>query len=98
MDLDTLIKNENIGYAHHFGDKFILSRNMIKDANKSKSEGKYILKITLNGNEEDIDYLTPKDLLALQQNKRIECTWTKSRSGRPYWNHSSSYLDEEVIA
>ena len=41
MDLDTLIKNENIGYAHRFGDKFILSRGMIKDANKSKVEGKY---------------------------------------------------------
>ena len=98
MDLDTLIKNENIGYAHRFGDKFILSRDMIKDANKSKVEGKYTVSITLNGKEETIDYLTSKDLLALQSDKRIECTWTRSRSGKAYWNHISSYLDEEVIA
>ena len=98
MDLDTLIANENIGYAHRFGDKFILSRNMIKDASKSKTEGKYTVSITLNGKEETVDYLTGKDLLALQSDKRIECTWTKSRSGRPYWNHSAVYLDEEVLA
>ena len=98
MDLDTLIASEKLGFAHHFGDKFILSRNMIKNAEKSKVEGKYVLRITLNGEEEIIDYLTAKDLLNLQSNKRIECTWTRSRSGKAYWNHSSQYLDEEVLA
>jgi hypothetical protein len=97
MDLDTLIANEKLGYAHRFGDKFILSRNMIKSADKSRVEGKYIVSITLNGKEETVDYLTSKDLLALQDSKRIECTWTRSRSGKAYWNHNSSYLDEEVL-
>ena len=98
MDLDTLIASEKLGYAHKFGDKFILSRNMIVSADKSKTEGKYVLKITLNGEEEEVNYLTAKDLLALQSDKRIECTWTRSRNGKAYWNHSSVYLDEEVLA
>ena len=98
MDLDTLIKNENIGYAHKFGDKFVLSKEMVTDASKSKVEGKYVLQITLNGTVDKVDYLTGKDLLALQEGKRIECTWVRSRNGKAYWNHSSSYLDEEVIA
>lgn len=95
MDLDTLIASEKLGYAHHFGDKFILSRDMIKSADKSKVEGKYVLKITLNGEEEEVNYLTAKDLLALQSDKCIECTWTRSRSGKAYWNHSTQYIEEE---
>lgn len=94
MDLDTLITTEKLGYAHKFGDKFLLSRDMIKDADKSNVEGKYILKITLNGEEEEVNYLSAKDLLALQSDKRIECTWTRSRNGKAYWNHSSVYIEE----
>lgn len=98
MDLDTLITTEKLGYAHKFGDRFILSKDMVTDASKSKVEGKYVLQITLNGTADKVDYLTGKDLLALQEGKRIECTWTRSRSGKAYWNHSTSYLDEEVLA
>ena len=95
MDLDTLISTEKLGYAHKFGDKLVLSRDMITSADKSKVEGKYKVKVN---DKEEVDYLTGKDLLALQNNKRIECTWVKSKYGKPYWNHSSSYLDEEVLA
>lgn len=98
MDLDTLITTEKLAYAHKFGDRFILSKDMVTDANKSKVEGKYVLQITLDGTADKVDYLTGKDILALQEGKRIECTWTRSRSGKAYWNHSSSYLDEEVLA
>ena len=98
MDLDTLISTEKLGYAHKFGDKLVLSRDMITSADKSKVEGKYKVTVKKADKEEVVDYLTGKDLIALQNNKRIECTWVKSKYGKPYWNHSSSYLDEEVLA
>ncbi len=97
MNLNDLIKNEKLGFAHAFGDSMILTSKMVKDCGKSKMDGKYYVKVKINKEEEIIDYLTPHDLLALQCGKRIECTWTRSRSGKAYWNHSSKYLDEEEV-
>ena len=99
IDLNTFIKENGLGYAHSFGEKIILKANMLETLEKSKTENKFKATITLNCKQETIDYLTSKDILALRDGKRIECTWTRSRSGKAYWNHnSSSYLDEEVIA
>ena len=72
--------------------------DLIKTEKLGYAHGKYFVKIKLNKEEEVVDYLTPVDCLALQNGKRIECTWTRSRSGKPYWNHSSKYLDEVVEA
>lgn len=98
VDLDKFIDENSIGYLHSFGEKVILKANMLETLEKSKVDGKFKATITLNCKTEEIDYLTSKDLLALRDGKRIECIWVKSRSGKPYWNHSSSYLDEEVSA
>lgn len=98
VDLDNFITTNNIGYAHSFGEKIILKANMLETLEKSKTENKFKATITLNCKQETIDYLTSKDILALRDGKRIECVWVKSRSGKPYWNHSSVYLDEEVLA
>lgn len=98
MNLNDLIKTEKMGFAHAFGDKIIINAKMVKDCGKSKIEGKYYVKVKLNKEEEIIDYLTAADCLALQNGQRIECTWTRSRSNKAYWNHSSKYLDEEVLA
>lgn len=98
VNLDNFINENNIGYAHNFNDKMIITAKMLETLEKSKVEGKYIATVTVNCKQETIDYLTSKDLLALRDGKRIQCIWVKSRSGKPYWNHSSQYLDEEVIA
>lgn len=98
INLDSFIKENGLGYAHSFGEKIILKANMLETLEKSKTENKFKATITLNCKQETIDYLTSKDILALRDGKRIECVWVKSRSGKPYWNHSSSYLDEEVLA
>lgn len=98
MNLNDLIKTEKLGYKHSFGDTFVLTGKMVKDCGRSKIEGKYFVKVKINKEEEIVDYLTPVDCLALQNGKRIECTWTRSRSGKAYWNHSSKYLDEVVEA
>lgn len=94
IDLNNFINENNIGYAHNFNDKMILTAEMLETLQKSKVEGKYVATVKVKDKEETIDYLTGKDLLALRDNKRIECTWVKSRNGKPYWNHSSVYLDE----
>lgn len=98
LDLNKFIADNNLGYAHNFNDKMIINAEMLNTLEKSKVEGKYKATVKINSKEEIIDYLTGKDILALRDGKRIECTWTKSRAGKPYWNHSSVYLDEEVLA
>ena len=95
LDLDAFIKSEKIGYAHSFGETLILTKDMLETLEKSKIDNKYVVTIILNGEKEEIDYLTAKDLLALRDNKAIKCTWVKSRSGKPYWNHSSTYISED---
>ena len=95
IDLNTFIKENGLGYAHSFGEKIILKANMLETLEKSKTENKFKATITLNCKQETIDYLTSKDILALRDGKRIECVWVKSRSGKPYWNHSSQYIEEE---
>lgn len=95
IDLDTFIKENGLGYAHSFGEKIILKANMLETLEKSKVEGKFKATITLNCMQETIDYLTNKDILALRDGKKIECVWVKSRNGKPYWNHSSIYVEEE---
>lgn len=95
IDLDAFIKSEGIGYAHNFGDVITISKNDLTSLNKSKVEDKYVATIQLNNKEETIDYLTSKDLIALRDEKLIKCTWTRSRSGKPYWNHSSNYIEDE---
>ena len=96
VNLDNFIAENNIGYMHSFGEKMILTSEMLETLEKSKVEGKYVITVKVKDKEETVDYLTGKDLLALRDGKRIQCIWTKSRSGRPYWNHLSTYLDEEV--
>lgn len=98
IDLNSFINENNIGYAHSFNEKLIISSEMLETLTKSKVEGKFKATVKLNNKEEEIDYLTGKDLLALRDGKKIQCIWVKSRSGKPYWNHSSIYLDEEVLA
>lgn len=95
IDLNNFINENNIGYAHKFNDKMILTAEMLETLEKSKVEGKFKATVKINNKEEIIDYLTGKDLLALRDGKRVECIWTKSRAGKPYWNHSSIYLDGE---
>ena len=95
IDLDSFIKNEGIGYLHNFGDSITISKNDLTSLKKSKVEDKYVVTIQLNSKEETIDYLTAKDLMALRDGKLIKCTWTRSKSGKPYWNHSSSYIEDE---
>ena len=95
IDLDSFIKNEGIGYLHDFGDSITISKNDLTSIKKSKVEDKYMVTIQLNSKEETIDYLTAKDLMALRDGKLIKCTWTRSKSGKPYWNHSSSYIEDE---
>lgn len=95
IDLETFMKSEGIGYAHNFGDEMLIGKNDLTSLKKSKIEDKYVATIQLNSKEETIDYLTSKDLIALKDNKLIKCIWTRSRSGKPYWNHSSQYISEE---
>jgi hypothetical protein len=95
IDLDAFIKSEGIGYAHNFGEEIVIGKNDLVSLNKSKVEGKYVVTIQLNSKVETVDYLTSKDLLALKDDKLIKCTWTRSRSGKPYWNHSSTYISKE---
>lgn len=95
VDLDAFIKNEKIGYLHNFGDTMTIGKNDLKSLNKSKVEGKYEVHIDNNGQDEVVDYLTAKDLMALRDEKLIKCTWVKSRNGKPYWNHSSTYIEDE---
>ena len=95
VNLDAFIQSEGIGYAHAFGDTVTIGKNDLKTLKKSKIEGKYVATIDIKGKEENVDYLTPRDLMALRDGKSIECTWTRSRSGKAYWNHSSSYVEEE---
>lgn len=95
VNLEQFISDNNIGYLHNFGDTLILTKDMLKTLEKSKVENKYVTTVTVNGKDEEIDYLSAKDILALRDNKAIKCTWTKSRSGKPYWNHSAVYIVEE---
>lgn len=95
VDLDAFIKSEKIGYAHNFGEKIVIGKDDLKTLEKSKVEGKYCAHINLDGTDEILDYLTPKDLIALRDGNKISCVWTRSKSGKPYWNHSSAYIEEE---
>ena len=95
VDLDAFIKNEKIGYAHSFGEKVMIGKDDLKTLEKSKVEGKYCAHINIKGEDEILDYLTPKDLIALRDNKKITCVWTRSKSGKLYWNHSSQYITNE---
>lgn len=95
IDLNNFINENNIGYAHKFNDKMILTAEMLETLEKSKVEGKFMATVKINNKEEIIDYLTGKDLLALRDGKHIECTWTRSKSGKAYWNHSSNYIEDE---
>lgn len=95
IDLDSFIKNEGIGYLHNFGDSITISKNDLTSLKKSKVEDKYVATIELNSKEEIIDYLTAKDLMALRDDKLIKCIWTRSKSGKAYWNHSSNYIEDE---
>lgn len=95
IDLDSFIKNEGIGYLHNFGDSITIGKNDLTSIKKSKVEDKYMATIQLNSKEETIDYLTAKDLMALRDGKLIKCVWTRSKSGKLYWNHSSQYISEE---
>lgn len=94
LDLNKFIADNNLGYAHAFNDKMLINAEMLNTLEKSKVEGKFKATVKINSKEEEVDYLTSKDILALRDGKKIECTWVKSRNGKPYWNHSSVYLDE----
>lgn len=96
IDLDAFIKAEKIGFLHNFGDTMTISKNDLKSLNKSKIEGKYVAHVDNGGQDEVLDYLTAKDLMALRDDKNIKCTWVRSKSGKPYWNHSSQYEEEEL--
>lgn len=95
LDLDKFIADNNLGYLHNFGDTLILTKDMLKSLEKSKVENKYVSSVTVNGKDEVIDYLSAKDILALRDGKSIKCTWTRSRNGKAYWNHSSTYISED---
>lgn len=95
VDLDNFIKAEKIGYAHAFGEKVVIGKENLDSLEKSKVDGKYCAKFTINCETETLDYLTPKDLIALRDGHKITCIWTRSKSGKLYWNHSSQYVKEE---
>lgn len=97
IDLNKFIADNNIGYLHAFGDNMTLTAEMLKSVEKSKTDNKYIVHAEYKGKDEVIDYLTGKDLIALRDGKGITCTWTRSKaSGKPYWNHSAQYVEDEV--
>ena len=98
IDLNSYIEENNIGYAHSFGEKMVITAEMLESIDKSKVESKHVVTVKYKNKIETVDYLNGKDLLALKDGKGVQCIWTKSRSGKPYWNHSSTYVEDEEVA